>query len=86
MIIDMGEFEIDLEALVEAFSQMIQDIGLDVTDDEHVYNTISVLLATLVGEGIKEAYQDNPEMLEEQIKVTSKEIAEDIEQKIRALM
>jgi len=86
MIIDMGEFEIDLEALVEAFSQMIQDIGLDVTDDEHVYNTISVLLATLVGEGIKEAYQDNPEMIEEQIKVTSKEIADDIEQKIRALL
>ena len=86
MIIDMGEFEIDLEALVEAFSQMIQDIGLDVTDDEHVYNIISVLLATLVGEGIKEAYQDNPEMLEEQIKTTSKEIADDIEQKIRALL
>ena len=86
MIIDMGEFEIDLEALVEAFSQMIQDIGLDVTDDEHVYNIISVLLATLVGEGIKEAYQDNPEMLEEQIKATSKEIADDIEQKIRALL
>ncbi|MFP4039800.1 MAG: hypothetical protein ACLFS7_04585 [Desulfosudaceae bacterium] len=86
MIIDMNDFEIDLEVLVEAFSQMIKDIGLDETDDEQVYNTITVFLASLIAEGLKEAYQDDPDMLEEQIKTTCKDIADDLEQKIRALI
>ena len=86
MLVNMNDFEFDLDKLVDAFGQMIHDIGLDANDDQQVYNAITVFIARMIASGLQEAYGDDPGQLEAQLKATCKEIARDLEEKTRAFL
>ncbi|ABW68727.1 hypothetical protein [Desulfosudis oleivorans] len=86
MLVNMNDFEFDLDKLVDAFGRMIHEIGLDANDDQQVYNAITVFIASMLASGLKEAYGDDPAQLEDQLKSACKEIATDLEEKTRAFL
>lgn len=84
MIIDMGDFEFDLNALTDAFSRLYRDMGIDENDGRKVYNTVSVYMASVLAANLLDDYGDAPEMLEAQLQETVQMLAEDMAEKIRA--
>lgn len=86
MLVNMNDFEFDLDKLVESFGRMIHDVGLDANDDQQVYNAITVFIASMLASGLQEANGDDPGQLEIQLKTTCKEIATDLEEKTRAFL
>ncbi|MDY6822941.1 MAG: hypothetical protein SWH68_03965 [Thermodesulfobacteriota bacterium] len=84
MIIDMGDFEIDLDALTDAFSRLYKDLGIDEADGRRVYNIVSVYMASVLAAGLLDDHGDAPEMLEAQLQETCQMIADDMAEKIRA--
>ncbi|MDY6905067.1 MAG: hypothetical protein SWH61_10310 [Thermodesulfobacteriota bacterium] len=84
MIIDMGDFELDLDALTDAFSRLYKDLGIDENDGRKVYNTVSVYMASVLAAGLLDDFGDAPEMLEAQLRETSEMLATDMAEKIRA--
>ena len=85
MIINMGDFVIDLDKLRDSFIRLLKDLELDETNDQQVYHTITVLMASLIASGLQAEYDDTAK-LEEQLQTILKTVAEDLEIKIRALL
>ena len=86
MIIDMGDFAINLDKLRDAFVRLLKDMELDETNDQQVYNTITLILASLFASGLRAEYDDDAIRQEEKIQEVIKTIAEDLEVKIKALL
>ena len=86
MIIDMGDFAIDLDILRDAFVKLLKDMGLDETNDQQVYHTITLIIASLIASGLRAEYDDDVLKLEEKIQTVINTIAEDLEIKIKALL
>ncbi len=86
MIIDMDDFEIDLEELTEAFGRMFQKLDVDETDDEKIYHHVTIFMASMLAAWLQDEYGENPKTLDKQVKESCGAIAEDLEQKIRAFL
>lgn len=86
MIIDMDDFEIDLDKLTDAFGRMFQELDVDETDDEKIYHHITIFMASMLAAWLQDEYGGNPETLEKHVKKSCGGIAEDLEQKIRAFL
>ena len=86
MIIDLDGFEFDLDNLFDAYTRLFKDMGIDATDDQQVYDTITVFLASLLATGLQETYGDDPAGLETELRKTSHVIVEDLEEKIRMFL
>lgn len=86
MLVNMDDFEFDLDKLTDAFGRMIQEAGLDETDDHQIYNSLTVFIASMIASGLREEYGSDPAQLEAQLKATCEEIAADLEEKTRAFL
>ena len=86
MIIDIDGFELDFDKLLVAYTKLFKDMGLAEADDQQVYNTITVFLASLIASGLQEAYGDNPAELEVQLQTTCNMIVQDLEEQVRAFL
>ncbi len=86
MIIDMDGIEIDLDQLFNAFGQLFQNMDIDGTDEQLIYNTVTVFIASLMASGLHREYGNDPAELELQIQTTCNVFAEDLEEKIRAFL
>ncbi len=86
MIIDIDGFEMDLDQLFNAFGQLFKKIGIDGTDEQQIYNTVTVFIASLMASGLYREYGNDPDELEPQIQTTCKTIADDMGEKIRAFL
>ena len=86
MIIDMDGFEIDLDQLFNAFGQLFQNMDIDGTDEQQIYNTVTVFIASLMASGLHREYGNDQAELELQIQTTCNVFAEDLEEKIKAFL
>ncbi|MEW6685566.1 MAG: hypothetical protein AB1393_05100 [Candidatus Edwardsbacteria bacterium] len=86
MIIDIDGFEIDFDKLINSFGRLFQEMGLDGTDKQQVYNTLTVFIASLLASVFRQEYGDDTEKLKENLPEACKTIAEDLETKIRAFL
>ena len=86
MIIDLDGFEMDLDQLFNAFGQLFQSMGIDATDEQQIYNTVTVFIASLMASGFHREYGIDPAELELQLQTTCNVFAEDLEEKIRAFL
>lgn len=86
MIIDMDGFEIDLDQLFNAYGQLFKNMGIDGTDEQQIYNTVTVFIASLMASSLHREYGNDPDELELQIQNTCNTIADDMGEKIRIFL
>lgn len=68
MLVNMNDFEFDLDKLVDAFTGMIHDIEFDETDDQQIYIALTVFIASMIASGLQDAYGDDPAQVERQVR------------------
>ena len=86
MIVDIDGFEMDLDQLFNAYGQLFKEIGINGTDEQQVYNTVTVFIASLMASRLHGEYGNDPAELELQIQTVCNMIADDMREKIRAFL